>query len=94
MMLMSSPSSQDTAVSRKRSRDEIDFSSPTKKLQQHQIHTEVHIHTVNSLMEASRRQKQLPKIQDDEEEPDTDTDCHLRNYHQKPFWPALQSARR
>lgn len=88
---MSSPYSDSSVDSRKRSRDEyeFDFSSPIKKTQTHQIHTEVHIHTVNSLMEALRQQKELPKIEDQHE---TEEESH--NYHQKPFWPVLQSVNR
>lgn len=88
---MSSPCSDCSTYSRKRSRDEFDFSSPIKKNQTNQIHTEVHIHTVNSLMEALRRQKELPKADEDEEIEQIEEISS--NYHQRPFWPALQTVK-
>lgn len=75
--------------SRKRSRNDFEPESlPIKKPQFSQIHTQEHVSTVSMLMEALRRQKQLPKVEDDTEEYEPEN-----TYKQQPFWPVLQRVR-
>lgn len=71
----------------KRSRDEFEIeSSPVKRSQHHQIHSEVHLATVSLMMEALRKQQAFPKIE--EVAPEPELRCT-----QKPYWPMITRAR-
>lgn len=66
---------------RKRTRDD-DEESPIKRSQEHQIHSDAHTFTVNMMMEALRRQKESPRIEESSDESEMVAS-------QKPFWPQI-----
>lgn len=74
---------------RKRLRGE-DIDDSPKRTQTTQIHSEAHISTVSMMMEALRRQKAFPNIEEGHEEAEEVTDPST---FQKPFWPQLVRAR-
>lgn len=59
-----------------------------KRSQQLQIHSEAHISTVSMMMDALRRQKSFPKV---EEEPEEEKQ---EEFSQKAFWPQIVRVRR
>ncbi|KAK6201521.1 uncharacterized protein RJT21DRAFT_120582 [Scheffersomyces amazonensis] len=66
-----------------------------KKLQRHKIHSELHYHSIQVLLDAQRQLNRLEKQPEQEHNEVQMTPEHQQEaqpesqYHQKPFWPQL-----